>query len=174
MRIEGDGLVLRPWTDDDLAAMAQIFDDQDVARWTPMPSPFGPAQARDRLELARARLATGETVQLAVTTDGRTPLGEVLLFRHVPEPGAPPDELVREVGYAVAAAHRGQGLASRAVRLLGDHAVRVLGVRRLVLRIDAGNVASERVATRCGYVRADRPWPPGGPVVWERVVPGDL
>ncbi|GGT12575.1 hypothetical protein ACFFV7_49470 [Nonomuraea spiralis] len=43
----------------------------------------------------------------AITTDGRQPLGEILLFLT----GAPGEV---EPAYAVGAAHRGQGLAGRA------------------------------------------------------------
>ena len=56
-----------------------------------------------------------------------------------------------ELGYAVAPAARGRGVATRCVRLLTQWAFDELGVVRLVLDIDSANRASEQVARRAGY-----------------------
>jgi RimJ/RimL family protein N-acetyltransferase len=90
----------------------------------------------------------GTGVQLAVTADGVTPLGEVLLFLR---------EDSAELGYAVGLDHRGARLAARALGLLLDHAREAHGVRRFVLRISPGNVASMRVAEACGFRLTDAP-----------------
>lgn len=160
MSLAGFGLRLREWTDDDVPAMVGLFDDAAVARWTPLASPFDETAARAYLARARERRATGSGIQLAVTTDGHTPLGEVLLFATGPygrATGGPDAEL----GYAIGAAHRGQGLATRAVRLMTGYAYREPAARRVLLRIDVGNDASEHVAHAAGFRLTDDP-PPGG------------
>jgi len=58
-----------------------------------------------------------------------------------------------ELGYVVASAARGRGVATAALGLLTDWALEELGAERLELRISVDNVASKRVAERCGYVR---------------------
>ena len=58
-----------------------------------------------------------------------------------------------EIGYAVAPAARGRGVARRSVELLTGWGFDRLGLIRLVLDIDVRNPASERVAERCGYRR---------------------
>jgi RimJ/RimL family protein N-acetyltransferase len=58
-----------------------------------------------------------------------------------------------ELGYIVARAARGRGVASAALRLLTDWAFSELGVLRLELLIGVENVASKRIAERCGYER---------------------
>jgi hypothetical protein len=40
IELAGQGLVLRDWTEADLAAMPGLFDHPDVAYWTPLSSPF--------------------------------------------------------------------------------------------------------------------------------------
>ncbi|NUU19993.1 MAG: GNAT family N-acetyltransferase [Streptomycetaceae bacterium] len=146
VRLTGLGLVLREWTEADLAAMAEAFDDPEVDRWTPLPSPFDHAAAMDRLARATADRAAGRRLCLAVTEDGGTPLGEVLVFpdRHFPGGG--------EMGYGLSAKHRGRGLASRSIRLLTGFAYDTLGLDRLVLRIDRANEASSAVARATGFV----------------------
>ena len=55
-----------------------------------------------------------------------------------------------EIGYALPAAARGRGAATRAVGLLTGWGFS-LGLERLELRIDVTNGPSIRVAERCGY-----------------------
>jgi hypothetical protein len=93
VRLVGDGLVLREWEERDLPLMAELLDDPDVALWTPLPTPFTAEQARLRLERSRRR----DPLQLAVTTDGDLPLGEVVLMS------------TGHLGYVLGARHRGQG-----------------------------------------------------------------
>jgi RimJ/RimL family protein N-acetyltransferase len=153
LTLAGSGLRLREWTDADVPAMVELFDDAAVARWTPLASPFDEAAARAYLDRARARRAEDLGLQLAVTTDGQTPLGEVLLFTTGPHgrvAGGPDAEL----GYAIGPAHRGQGLASRAVTVMTGFAYET-GARRVILRIDLGNEASEHVARTTGFRLAD-------------------
>ncbi|MEV1067153.1 GNAT family N-acetyltransferase [Streptomyces sp. NPDC050263] len=149
LRLDGPGITLREWTDDDLEDLVELYDDPEIARWTPVVSPFDAAAARAYLDRARGSRAEGRTAQLAVTTDGGRPKGEVLLFRSTA------DERDAELAYGVGAGHRGQGLAGRAVRLITELAVRELRPRRVVLCIERGNVASEAVARACGFALAD-------------------
>jgi RimJ/RimL family protein N-acetyltransferase len=58
-----------------------------------------------------------------------------------------------EIGYVVAPAGRGRGVATRALRLLTRWGFEELGLERVELRIDVVNTASEIVAARAGYVR---------------------
>ena len=38
--LTGDGISLREWRDEDLDDLVELLDEPDIARWTPMPSPF--------------------------------------------------------------------------------------------------------------------------------------
>ncbi|WP_053848971.1 GNAT family N-acetyltransferase [Streptomyces sp. NRRL B-24085] len=151
VRLEGYGVELREWTDADLADLVALYDDPEMARWTPVASPFDLEAARAYLAGAREGRAQGRKVQLAVTTDGVRPRGEVLLFL------SGTDERDVELAYGVGPAHRGQGLAARAVRLAAEYTVRDIRPRRVVLRIDAANTASEAVARSCAFELADEP-----------------
>ncbi|MEV8631516.1 GNAT family N-acetyltransferase [Streptosporangium sp. NPDC051023] len=151
LRLSGHGLVLREWEDDDLAAMVGLFDDPEVAYWTPLVSPFDLEAARVYLKRARERRAAGQRIQLAITVDGGEALGEVLLMRS----GSGLE--VAEIGYSVGAAHRGRGLAARAVRVMTEFARGTVGVERLLLEIEAGNAASAAVAQAAGYRLTDAP-----------------
>jgi RimJ/RimL family protein N-acetyltransferase len=66
-----------------------------------------------------------------------------------------PSERPPAVGYWVAAAARGRGIASAATRALTDWAFHTFRCERLGLHAEAANVASCRVAEKCGFVRVD-------------------
>ncbi|MGW6984398.1 GNAT family N-acetyltransferase [Streptomyces sp. NPDC054932] len=148
IELKGEGLVLRDWTEADLAAMPELFDHPDIAYWTPIVSPFGADAARTRLDRAGELRRAGTAVLLAITVDGGAPLGEVML-KHAPEG--------TELGYAVGPAHRGQGLAARAVRVMAAYAFGQLGVDRVILELEAENASSVGVATRAGFRLLDVP-----------------
>ncbi|MFD7834286.1 GNAT family N-acetyltransferase [Streptomyces sp. NPDC059761] len=148
IELTGEGLVLRDWTEADLTAMPALFDDPDVAYWTPIVSPFDEAAARARLERDRQMRAEGTVVLLAITADGHAPLGEVML-RRAPEG--------TELGYAVGPAHRGRGLAARAVRVMAAYAFEELGVDQVILELEAENAASVAVAVKAGFSLLDVP-----------------
>lgn len=145
IRLTGDGIELREWTFDDLDDLVELLDDPDIARWTPMPSPFDVEAGLAYLKRAQQGRLNGQRIQLAITEDGGRPLGEVLLF------GVDSDLREAELGYLVGAAYRRRGLAWRALSLLAGYAQETLGLRRLLLRIDPDNTASTAVARRCGF-----------------------
>ncbi|MFF3405110.1 GNAT family N-acetyltransferase [Streptomyces sp. NPDC002742] len=148
IELSGEGLVLRDWTEADLTAMPDLFDHPDIAYWTPLVSPFDEAAARARLERDRQLRAQGTVMLLAITVDGGAPLGEVML-RRAPEG--------TELGYAVGPAHRGQGLAARAVRVMANYAFEQLGASQVILELEAENAASVGVATKAGFGLLDVP-----------------
>lgn len=149
--LTGRGLLLREWRSDDLADLVTLLDDPDVARWTPMPSPFNLDEGEAYLARAKHMRTSGQRIQLAITVDGEAPLGEVLLF------GLDVGLREAELGYLVGAAHRRRGIASGALTLLVSYALGTLKLRRLLLRIDSGNLASCAVARRCGFELVGEP-----------------
>jgi RimJ/RimL family protein N-acetyltransferase len=143
--LTGDGVTLREWRSEDLDDLIELLDEPDVARWTPMPSPFDVEAGIAYLQRAHQGRTTGQRIQLAITADGGKPLGEVLLF------GVDAGRKEAELGYLVGAPHRRRGLASGALSLLAWYARSTLSLSRLLLRIDPDNAASRGVAKRCGF-----------------------
>ncbi|MFI2213391.1 GNAT family N-acetyltransferase [Streptomyces sp. NPDC020141] len=148
IELKGEGLVLRDWAEGDLAAMPELFDHPDIAYWTPIVSPFDEAAARARLDRSRRLRAEGTAILLAITVDGGAPLGEVML-RRAPEG--------TELGYAVGPAHRGQGVAGRAVLVMAEYAFGQLALGQVILELEAENAASVAVATKAGFSLLDVP-----------------
>ncbi len=141
---EGD-LLLRPWRVADAPVLAAAWADPEVARWTGVPTRHDEAAARRWIEGDEARRQRGLSLDLVIDLGGVV-VGEVGLT------GFDANAAEAEVGWWLGAPHRGQGYASRAVRLLTDWAVDELAVDRLVARCHRANPASGAVARRAGFV----------------------
>jgi RimJ/RimL family protein N-acetyltransferase len=129
------------WRDD----IASLIDDPDVLRFTrvPEPPPAGFAEAWIERYVAGRRSGTCDGFAAL------SPDGEFLGMAVVPHIDRAAAEV--ELGYIVAAAARGRGVATEILCLLTAWAFDELGAERVVLIIDVENHASARVAERCGY-----------------------
>lgn len=142
VRIEGHGLVLRAYRDDDVPAVAAAFTDPDVLLWNPPPADRDAAAWCRR----RADWSGGGHASWAVAdaADDRL-LGDVSLH------DLDLDGAEAELGYTVLPHARGRGVASRAVGLAAAHALTELGFFRIRLLHAVENVASCTVAQRNGF-----------------------
>jgi RimJ/RimL family protein N-acetyltransferase len=121
--------------------------DSDVVRFTRVPAGADETFARGWIKRYVDGWDDGSRAGFAIRARG----GDFLGFAALVELDLGHQE--GELGYMVAPAARGRGIAPRAVALLTRWGFDELGLIRLELRIDAQNPASERVAERSGYRR---------------------
>jgi RimJ/RimL family protein N-acetyltransferase len=145
--ILGDGVGLRAWREDDVAAIVAMSRDADTVRHTSVAEGFGEEDARIWLALQPGRLRAGDGVAFAITEppDDR-PLGAIGV-RVLHGRG------IAEVGYHIDAAARGRGLATAGLGLISRWAFETLPIARLQLTTHEDNPASQRVAEKAGYTR---------------------
>jgi RimJ/RimL family protein N-acetyltransferase len=146
-----DGVVvLRVWRESDVPALVAGFADPLVHRFSwPGTEPYREADARRYLADQEEGRRHGEQAEFALVApgdDARVLGGASLYAVDLPEGRA-------SVGYWLVAGARGRGFAARAVRLLARWAFDDLGVARLELTCGPDNLASQRVAERCGFTR---------------------
>jgi RimJ/RimL family protein N-acetyltransferase len=111
-----------------------------VAYRTPVASPFDLDAAGAYLQKIQQARANGTRIHLAIAVEGGRPCGEVLL-----------NLTTGSIGYTIAAAFRGQGLARRAVALMTDYAHQVIGMTQVRAEIEPDNHASIAVAVGLRY-----------------------
>lgn len=131
-----------------LEALAALVQDEDARRYMRIPEPLPPGFVEAWLEGYDEGRAAGTKEGFAIV-DAED--GSFLGIAVAPRIEA--EARTAELGYAVAAAARGRGVATEGLRLLTDWALSELGALRLELLISTGNEASKRVAAACGYVR---------------------
>lgn len=144
-------LTLRPWTDNDVAALIEAYRDPQLRRraGAPMESE---ADGRRWIEAEKQGWAVGDRLAFAVLE--AVPDAPPRLAGNVVLKNAVPGKPVAEVGYWTAAWARGRGVAPRALQALTDwsfDAFRTDGLECLELLHQVDNVASCRVAEKCGY-----------------------
>jgi RimJ/RimL family protein N-acetyltransferase len=144
-----DGVVtLRPTDEERDAASLHQFADPEIVRWLlggrPAHEDPGKVFAQQR---EWWRLGTSAAFSIdAAGHDERVGFTRVML-------GLADPFRLAEIGYALFAAGRGQGYATRTVRLVAGWVLGDLGLARLQARTSIGNVASERVLERAGFTR---------------------
>jgi RimJ/RimL family protein N-acetyltransferase/catechol 2,3-dioxygenase-like lactoylglutathione lyase family enzyme len=144
-----DGVVaLRGWRRDDASELVAALGDPEVSLWIPViPYPYRLEDAEAFFDLVERETEAGRMVAGAIVdrSDGRL-LGGIGLSS-ISRLNAS-----AEVGYWVAAAERGRGVATRATSLIVDWGFAELGLDRIGLLADVDNIASRRVARRLGFV----------------------
>ncbi|MFG2355316.1 GNAT family N-acetyltransferase [Streptomyces sp. NPDC048521] len=146
--ISTERLVLRPLDEDDVPALAEMMNDEQVGAWTDVPQPYTQGQARHWITAyAPAERTSGRGLNLAVTEFLTQRLVGIVQLTKT-------DWHVRstEMSYIIAPWARGEGYASEAALataqwLLGDQKF-----ERIELRTAADNTASQQVAQKIGCI----------------------
>ena len=140
------GFRLRPWASSDVAALVAAWRDPEMHRWMPEEAdPFGDEEARTFIDEAATHLSSGRSVALAIAEDSTDEaVGSVTLHVWGPRHW--------NVGYWIAAPHRGHGIATEAVTGLSRWAFSANPLlARLSLYTMPGNEPSQEVARRAGF-----------------------
>jgi RimJ/RimL family protein N-acetyltransferase len=144
--LHDDAIRLEPLTRALLPAMRWVTEpDVDTARFTQIPSAPDDAFLESWLGRYEDGWADGSRAGFVVRDGGGDAAGFAAFVR-LDLAGAE-----GELGYVMAPAARGRGVASRAVGLLTGWGLDALGLHRIELRIEPVNAASSRVAERNGY-----------------------
>jgi RimJ/RimL family protein N-acetyltransferase len=145
---EDGRLLLRPPRRSEAAAALAMLTDRDVAQWNPAPAVVDVASARDWCDRGADWASGGHaTFSIVDATEPTTYLGNISLF----ELALDPEHAQGSVGYRVAPAHRGKGVATSALRTVTAWAFRDVRLFRIQLFHAADNAASCAVAQRAGF-----------------------
>jgi RimJ/RimL family protein N-acetyltransferase len=182
MSLHASRITLRPFADDDVSMLHQLYQDEELARIVPQPIHADLATSKALLTRIRERHATGATIGwvIALRESGK-PIGTCGLVR------IDRDVAKADVAYQLLREHWGNGLGRESVETMVRFAFDDLRLVRLVARIDALNVRSQRFAERLGFVaketfeevldgstRTTHVFQRAAPYVVRRVVPDDV
>ena len=133
---------LRAWREEDAPEVFDACQDAEIQHWIPViPRPYTMEHA---LAFVRGEATPGQQ-QFAVAENGRA-VGSI---------GISVNETFRNghIGYWCAPHARGQGVTTRALRLICRYGFDELGLERLELITDPENYTSQRVAEKVGFQR---------------------
>ena len=142
------GSRLVPFTEADVDDMGALADDKDVYENTYVPAERGPDFARwwvgRYLDGWRDGSRAGFTIR---SSSDDTFLGFAALM------SLDLDRSESEAGYVVRSHTRGRGVATASLRMISRWGIEVVRLKRIYLHIDPQNLASIKVAEKCGFVR---------------------
>ncbi len=146
--LETARLVVRPWKFDDAPIIEKFVNDLDIARMaSSIPYPYLPGSGFGFIACQQGALARGHSYSFAITLKGdHLPIGSIGVFKR--SPGA-----FWEIGYWVAKAYWGQGIASEAGRAVLNWANTTLNITMMVAGHFADNPASGRTLEKLGFAR---------------------
>lgn len=136
-----------PLAREHLPGVEDLLDDPEVMRFTRLPEPTPPDFAETWLGLYERGREDGTREAFAAVGDDGEFLGLALV------PKIEREAQTAELGYIVAPAARGRGVATATLGLLTEWAFTELDMLRLELLITSTNGPSKRVAERNGYRR---------------------
>jgi RimJ/RimL family protein N-acetyltransferase len=146
-----DGMVtLRPHRPADADGVVEQCADPASVRFTTVPRPYGPQQAREFLELVRREWeeSSPTSARFWAIGLGQHP-GPVTFAGSIDY--RPSGAGTAEVGYGLHPMARGRGLAVRALNLVLDQAFGEDGIEVMHWRAVVGNWPSRRTAWRSGF-----------------------
>ncbi|MGP3980292.1 GNAT family N-acetyltransferase [Streptomyces sp. KR80] len=146
--ISTERLVLRPFEEGDVPALADMMNDELVTAWTSVAQPYTLDDATEwATRLAPAERAEGRGIVFAVTELLTQRLVGIVHLRNT-------DWRCRsaEVGYVTAPWARGEGYATESVAAVAQWLFKDQKFERLELRTAADNTASQQVAQKVGCI----------------------
>jgi RimJ/RimL family protein N-acetyltransferase len=150
--VDAPGLLLRPWTEQDIPALVAAHRDPVIRRWL-RHLVTTEQEARQVIEARQADRRTGSRFSFAVlAADADGTAGD--LVGSVAIRGLGGEAVWGEVGYWVVSRARGRGIAPRALNAACEWAFRLSRLQpleRLELIHAVGNQASCRVADKAGF-----------------------
>ncbi|MFI9101467.1 GNAT family N-acetyltransferase [Streptomyces fildesensis] len=146
--ISTERLVLRPYEEADIPALAEMMNDELVTAWTSVAQPYTEDDARAfATRIAPAERTEGRGIVFAVTEFLTQRLVGTVHLQNT-------DWRIRssEIGYMTAPWARGEGYASESVLAVTQWLFDDQKFERLELRIAADNTASQQVAQKIGCI----------------------
>jgi RimJ/RimL family protein N-acetyltransferase len=146
---EGD-IVVRPYRVEDIPLVYESARESlpAISRWMPWCHPNYSIEETKEFVLSRAeRWDNDAEYGFGIFRPGGRHLGGVGVnfINRIHQ--------MANLGYWVRSSETGQGIASRATRLVGRFAVEQLGLQRIEILAATGNVPSQRVAENAGAVK---------------------
>ena len=149
--IETERLILRPWRVEDADALYKCASDPRVSELALWPTHTSVRMSRDVIE--NIFMPNPHTFAIELKETGE-PIGCIGL---VPEgyEHHEMESLEREVGYWIGHKFWNAGYTTEALRGLIDYCSEILNLSSLLITSDDRNIASRRVAEKCGFRLVD-------------------
>lgn len=148
VEISAGRLHLRPFHSTDADTVLRACQDHDIQRFTSVPSPYGPEEARRYVDVyCPSGWASGRRATFAVLDSTS---GELLASVSLGRIGVVDPEMA-EIGFWCAPWARRQGVTTQAVQVVCRWGFDEFDLARIEWYADVGNTRSRRVVEKAGF-----------------------
>jgi len=141
-------LHLRRISAEDAAVIFAMRSSAEMMKYIPRPLYTQHDEARAYVTRADNMIAANEGIEWAITLKGnKQMIGTAGLYR------LKPHHHRSELGYMLLPEYRGKGIATEVVKLMLDFRFDQLNLHSMEAVIDPGNIASERVLQKNGFIK---------------------
>lgn len=137
------GVRVRPWRRDDALVLVEAWNDDEIARWNPVPPDRSLKFATSWIEGTSVQTVASVGIDVAIVDSQDRVLGEIGLQ-------VDPERQIGELGFWIAAAHRGAGHGHSLLGLSIELAER-LELVGLVAMTNGENAAAIALLTAAGW-----------------------
>jgi len=147
VKIEGDGFVLREWQEADVEGLSVVGNNKKIAQnmVDTFPFPYTIEDAKKWIEIARGKEKINSN--FVVLVDGKVAGGVGFDVKDGSEKG------VAGGGYWLGEDFWGNGIATKAWKLVRDYAFKNFDIHKLEASVYSWNPASARVQEKCGFTK---------------------
>lgn len=146
--IETERLLLRRITNDDVNEIFELRSNPETMKYIPRPLVKNNDEALAHITMIDDKINDNTGINWAITLkDDPKLLGIIGYYRLQPE------NYRAEIGYMLSPEFHGKGIIPEAVNRLNRYGFDDLKLHSIEAVIDPGNVASEKVLEKCGFVK---------------------
>ncbi|HUW88694.1 MAG TPA: GNAT family protein [Candidatus Paceibacterota bacterium] len=142
-----DSIVIRQLASSDQEAIVTAGNDDQMQKWFPLPFPYTTENAKWFIsDFAPERQHGGTGLVSAIDLDGK--FAGVIDIKRAEWRGRS-----CEISYWTSPWARSKGVSTSALVILSHWIIQEMGFQRLEVRVAPGNLASQKVAEKAGFVR---------------------
>lgn len=154
VRIDGDGLCVREFTDSDVDALLAVYGDPAVTRYMSFdPRTRDQVAATITMAIRTATIEPRVEYSLAVAIPNTT---EMIGFGRLAVDSGHPAQRSAQIGFALRADRWGRGYGAETVRLLHRLGFAELGMHRIWGARSPDNTVSDRLMNKLGMIEEGR------------------
>ncbi|MDR7211506.1 GNAT family N-acetyltransferase [Flavobacterium piscis] len=146
--IESERLILRQITNDDINEIFELRSNPETMKYIPRPLVKTPEDALEHIALIEEKIVLNEGINWGITLKDNSKLLGIIGFYRIQ-----PENYRAEIGYILLPEFHGKGVIPEAVCRLIRYGFDDLKLHSIEAIIDPGNLASEKVLQKCGFIK---------------------
>ncbi len=146
--LETERLLLRRLDENDVNEVLELRGNPETMKFIPRPLAKTKEDALGHITMINEKIDNNMGINWAITLKGNLKLLGIIGHYRIQ-----PENYRAEIGYMLLPEFHGQGIVSEAIKTVVDYGFDVMQLHSIEAVIDPGNIASEKVLQKNGFVK---------------------